>query len=281
VYDAVTKEQIGYFYLDMYPRDDKYSHFAEFDIIPARKGAGEKQLPVASLVCNFPKPTPDKPSLLLHKDFYTLLHEFGHLIHALLSEAELASYAGTAVPRDFVEAPSQIMENWAFDKTMLISFSKHYKTGESLSAEMAEKLIASQNVKAGLDALQQIFYGITDYTLYDGFDAGGTKSTSDVVREVQNSVTLFPFLEGTLMEASFWHFTGYGAKYYGYMWSLVYAQDMFSVFAEKGLTNPEAGARYRKEVLSKGGSADPLILVKNFLGREPNNKAFLKKLGLE
>jgi len=280
VYDNVTKARIGYFYLDLYPRENKYNHAGCFSLTGSKKVPGGMQLRSAALVCNFPAPSADKPSLLSHGTVATFLHEFGHLMHVLLSETEMASVSGTYVAVDFVEAPSQIMENWAWRKDVLALFAKHYKTGEVIPDELLNKMIASKNVNSGLSALQQVFYGTLDFTLNDGLKVESADDIVKQVKELQNKITFYPYVEGSHFAASFGHLTGYGSKYYGYMWSNVYAQDMFSEFEKGDVLSPKTGERYRREVLAKGGSDDALVLVKNFLGREPDNKAFLKFLGL-
>ena len=236
--------------------------------------------PATALVCNFPKPTEYQPSLLTHDDVETYFHEFGHLVHGVLTLSPLMYYAGTAVARDFVEAPSQMLENWVWEKESLALFAKHYKTNEVIPDELLDKMFAAKNVNSGTKALQQIYYGVLDFTLHSDFDPDGDKTTTDIVASLQNEITLYPYQEGTHKEASFGHLNGYGAAYYGYKWSEVYAQDMFSIFEEKGVMNKEQGMRYRKIILEKGGTEDPLSLVKEFLGREPNSNAFLRNMGL-
>ncbi len=279
VTDNATKKVIGYFYLDLYPRNDKYKHAACFPITAAQNTATGRRLATAALICNFPKPTPDQPSLMPHSEVRTLFHEFGHLMHTMVSETELGALAGTSVPTDFVEAPSQIMENWVWNKKVLSLFAKHYKTGAMIPDDLLDRMIASRNATSGVLALQQVLYGTLDFTLNDDFKIMDEHSIPDLVRQLQNSITLYPYVDGSHFEASFGHLTNYGSQYYGYLWSLVYAQDMYSVF-EKDPLSPETGNRFRRMVLAKGGSDDPLNLVRNFLGREPNNKAFLKHLGL-
>jgi thimet oligopeptidase len=279
VIDNASKKMIGYFYLDLYPRDNKYKHAACFPITPACNAPGGRQLAAAALICNFPKSSPDQPSLMTHGEVQTIFHEFGHLMHAMVSETELGALSGTSVATDFVEAPSQIMENWVWNKQVLSLFAKHYKTGEMIPSDLLDRMIASKRATSGILALQQVFYGSLDFTLNDGFKIADNHSIPDLVKQLQNSITLYPYVDGSHFEASFGHLTNYGSQYYGYLWSLVYAQDMYSVFESDPLS-PAIGNRFRKMVLAKGGSDDPLNLVKNFLGREPNNKAFLKNLGL-
>jgi len=271
---------IARFYLDLYPRENKYNHAAMFGMIPGKKINEDYQIPTASLVCNFPKATEDMPALMPHNDVETFFHEFGHLMHDLLTKAELASQAGTSVARDFVEMPSQIFENWAWDYEALSLFAKHYKTGELLPKELHEKMIAAKNVGSGLQVLQQVFYGTLDMTYHDKYDANGTKSTSKLVEELQNDITMYKFQEGTHFEAGFGHLNGYAAGYYSYLWALVFADDMFSVFEQNGIMDQETGLKLKKIVLERGSTIEEMEIVKEFLGREPNEIAFLKSIGL-
>jgi thimet oligopeptidase len=281
VYDGATKELIGRFYLDMFPRANKYSHAAAFSVTMGKLTEKDYQKPTTALVCNFPKPTKFQPSLLTHDNVETYFHEFGHLVHGVLTQAPLMSYAGTSVARDFVEAPSQMLENWIWQKESLSLFAKHYETGAVIPDELLDKMIAAKNVNSGTKALQQVYYGVLDFTLHDGYNPDGDKSTTDIVTKLQNEITFYPYQEGTHMEAAFGHLNGYGAAYYGYKWSEVYAQDMFSIFEEKGIMNEEQGMRYRKIILEKGGTEEPLSLVKEFLGRESNSDAFMRSMGVE
>mgnify|MGYP001431713227 CR=1 FL=1 len=279
LWDNKTDRLLGRFYLDLFPRENKYQHTAEFSIVSGKKVEDAYQIPVAALVCNFPKPTKHTPSLLLHDDVETFFHEFGHLIHELFTTVELSSQSGTSVAMDFVEAPSQIFENWVWHQESLNLFAKHYLTGETIPDTLLTKMIAAKNVQSGNDLLQQIFYGLIDLTLYDKyvFDAG--KSPMDIAIHLQNEITHYPYIEGTNILASFDHLLGYGASYYGYLWSEVYAADMFSVFEEKGILDPQTGNRFRKTILERGGMVDPMVMVRDYLGREPNNAAFLKNQG--
>ena len=270
----------GYFYLDLHPRAKKYSHAACFSLVNGKKFPGEEQLPVATLVCNFPKPSKTKPSLLPHSDVETLFHEFGHLLHHLLSETELAAQAGISTAHDFVEVPSQLFENWAWDYKALSLFAKHHKTGEVLPAELYKKMLAARNLGSGIHTLQQIFYGLLDMTLHNRYDPDGKTTTTEIVRHLQNSITPFPFLDGTYMEAGFDHLTGYAAGYYGYLWAKVYAEDIFSVFKMNGVFSREEGMKLKDTLLSKGSTMEEKDILLSFLGREPDDKAFLKSLGL-
>ncbi|TGE13792.1 M3 family metallopeptidase [Hymenobacter elongatus] len=271
---------IGRFYLDLFPRDNKYTHAACFGVSSGKATAKGYQIPTAVLLCNFNAPTPGKPALMSHSQTVTFFHEFGHVMHNLLTTAELSSQSGTSVKRDFVEAPSQILENWAWNYDALKTFAKHYQTGEVLPKALYDKMWAARNVGSGIAASQQILYGTLDMTLHDKFDPNGTETTTDVMKRLQNQITPFAYLEGTNMQASFGHLTGYGAGYYGYMWSKVYAEDMFSVFEKNGIMDQKTGLRYRDMILARGGTDEEYNLVKNFLGREPNQEAFFKSLGL-
>jgi thimet oligopeptidase len=268
------------FYMDLHPRENKFSHAACFPMISGKQTPQGYRMPVATLVCNFPQATPEQPALMSHNDVETFFHEFGHVLHSVLTKAELGSFSGSSVARDFVEAPSQIFENWVWDYEALKLFARHYKTNEILPVELHKKMVAAKNVGSGIATLQQIFYGLIDMTYHDKYNPEGSESTTDVVKELQNTVTLYPYLEGTNMQAAFGHLTGYAAGYYGYMWARVYAQDMFSVFEKNGIMDKKTGIRYRDIILSKGGEEKEIELVKQFLGREPNQEAFMKYLGL-
>ncbi len=272
---------ISRFYVDLYPRPNKYSHAACFPMISGKETSEGYQFPTATLVCNFPAPTDDTPSLLLHDEVETFFHEFGHVLHNVLTKTKLSSHSGTSVSRDFVEAPSQIFENWIWNYESLKLFAKHYKTEEVLPEELFNKMLASKNVGSGLANTQQVLYGMIDFTLHDKYDPIGSKTTTEVVKELQNQITLYPYLDGTTMQASFGHLMGYAAGYYGYLWSLVYAQDMFSVFETNGVMDVNTGLRYRDIILSNGGSRDELEMVIEFLGREPNQEAYFKSIGLD
>lgn len=280
VFDDETDELIGRFYLDLFPRPNKYHHAAAFSVVIGKMLPQGYQKPVYTLVCNFPKPTQDQPSLLTHDNVETFFHEFGHLLHGLLTKSELIKYAGTGVVQDFVEAPSQMLENWVWNKESLSLFAIHYETGEVIPEELVDKMLAAKNLNSALNTLQQVFYGVLDFTLHDGYNPDGEITTTDILRELQNEITFYPYQEGTYFQTNFGHLKGYAAAYYGYLWSEVYAQDMFSVFEARGILDSDTGMLFRKIILEKGGTEDPFVLVSQFLGREPNNRAFLKSLGL-
>ena len=275
------KKLKGIFYLDLHPRANKYNHAACFSIINGRLTPRGYQIPMASLVCNFPKATSEKPALMPHSEVETFFHEFGHVLHQMLTTAELHAQSGTNVARDFVEAPSQIFENWAWDYEVLKNFSRHYKSGQVLPKPLFDKMRAAKKVGSGISATGQVFLGTYDLTLHDQFDPNSGKTTTDVLRRVHNEVLPYPYQEGTYFQAAFGHLDGYGSSYYGYMWSLVYAQDMFSIFSENGILDNKTGLRYRDIILARGSSEKAINLVTEFLGRAPNNEAFLKELGLK
>ncbi|MEQ6118053.1 M3 family metallopeptidase [Reichenbachiella sp. MALMAid0571] len=270
----------GRFYLDLFPRENKYNHAACFGIKSGKMTTRGYQIPTASLVCNFPEPTADKPSLMPHSQVETFFHEFGHVLHQMVTTADLYSQSGTSVSRDFVEAPSQIFENWAWNYEALKLFAKHYETREVIPEALFNKMLAAKNVGSAIAASHQVFFGTYDMTLHDKYDPNGEESTTDVLKRVQEETTISPYVEGTHFQTSFGHLNGYGASYYGYLWSKVYAQDMFSVFEQNGVLDKKTGKRYRDIILASGSSKEEIELVKEFLGREPNNDAFLRELGL-
>ncbi len=280
VWDTNSGKQLGEFYIDLHPRDNKYSHAAQWGLVQHKVWEdGTVQLPVAALVCNFTKPTADKPSLMTHDEAETFFHEFGHCLHTILSEAEIAGFAGTSVERDFVEAPSQMFEEWVWTPETLKLFARHYETNEPMPDELINGMIAAKNLQSGIKTEGQIFLGMVDQAYHT--DQDGVVDTTQVAYDVHDMTRMYPHTPGTHFQSSFGHLTGYQAGYYGYLWSLVYAQDMFQRFQELGMLNPDAGAYYRDKILSKGGTQDSLDLVRDYLGREPSMDAFLESLGLE
>lgn len=271
----------GKMYLDLFPRPNKYNHAACFPLIQGRQTETGYQIPVLALICNFSTATAEKPSLLTHSEVETMFHEFGHALHVLLTKSPVAIFAGTNTAHDFVEVPSQLLENWAWDYQSLSLFAKHYQTGEVLPKEMYDKMNAAKNLGIGIFTQQQIFYGTYDMTLHDGYNPDGAETTTEIIGRLQNEITLFPYVEGTHFEAAFGHLMGYAASYYGYLWSLVYADDIFSVFEQNGLMDKATGLKYRDTILSKGGSEDEMQQLIQFLGRKPNEEAFLKSLDIQ
>ncbi|MCM2303812.1 MAG: Zn-dependent oligopeptidase [Elusimicrobia bacterium] len=276
--DAAGGEPIAYFYLDLFPREGKYKHAAAFSLIIGRVMAdGRYQKPVSSMVANFNKSTKDRPSLLTHDEVETFFHEFGHIMHQTLTKARYGRFAGSATARDFVEAPSQMLENWVWDREVLQSLSGHYlDRTKKLPNELLGKMLAAKNVNSGLVTLRQLLFGSVDQLYHGKPPADTTAAYARLAREV----AMIPTSEGTHPEASFGHLMGYDSGYYGYMWSKVYAEDMYSLFKAEGPLNPQLGRRYRTEILEKGSSRDEMESLKAFLLREPNEDAFLESIGL-
>jgi thimet oligopeptidase len=277
VLDDSSGEEIARFYLDLFPREGKFGHAAVFPLIRGRRlEDGSYQNPVCAMVCNFTKPTKSSPSLLQHSEVETLFHEFGHALHNTFGRTELVRFSGTNTERDFVEAPSQIMEHWIWRSDVLRKFAKHYETGEPIPDVLVEQLVAARNLNKAMFQLRQLQYGWWDQEMH-----GGSDRDLDLIHTEGAKLSLLPIHEGTFPLASFGHLMGgYDASYYGYMWSEVFGDDMFSRFEDEGVTNPDVGMAYRREVLEKGGTFDGDVLLRNFLGREPNNEAFLRKLGI-
>jgi len=282
VSDKASGKVIGEFYLDLHPRENKYNHAAQWGLSQHKVWSdGRVTKPLAALVCNFTKPTEGKPSLLTHKEEVdTFFHEFGHCLHTIVSEAKFNRFSGTNVELDFVEAPSQMFEEWVWDPTVLATFAKHYKTGETIPTTLVESMVKARNVGSGMDAETQFFYGLTDQVYESTSD--GIVDTTNAAHKLYPQVTMFGKMpEHTYYQAAFGHLMNYSAGYYGYMWSLVYASDMAVRFKELGMLDPEAGMYYRRKIISRGGTRDAMDMVKDYLGREPRLDSFLKHLGLE
>jgi thimet oligopeptidase len=278
VSDADTGQHLAYFYMDLFPREGKYGHAAAFDLVAGHANlAGEEVRPIAAMVANFTKPTEDAPSLLRHDEVLTLFHEFGHILHQTLTRATTVRFSGANTEWDFVEAPSQIMEHWTWEPDVLGRFSRHYETGEKIPDEMVHNLVAARDVNVAAANLRQAYFGILDLLLHDDAE----ERDLDALDRQAYEVNELPFPEGTFFLASFGHVMGgYDAGYYGYLWSKVFGDDMYSRFQAEGVLNPAVGRDYRRAILEQGGSKDADDLLVEFLGRQPNNEAFLANMGL-
>ena len=282
VWDKASGGKLGEFYIDLLPRENKYGHAAQWGLAQHKLWSdGTVTRPLAALVCNFTEPTPEKPSLLTHDEVETFFHEFGHCLHTILSEAHYWRFAGTSVQRDFVEAPSQMFENWVWDADVLRSFARHYQTGEPFPDSLLEGMMRARHLGSGLLAEHQFYYGLVDLTYHTSQD--GNVDTTKIQAELFPEIELFDAVPETYYQAAFGHLAnpGYVAGYYGYQWSLVYACDMFQRFKELGMLSPQAGRYYREKILARGGTIDGMDLLKDYLGREPRMDAYLRHLGLE
>ena len=266
---------LGRIYLDMHPREGKYKHAAQFSY---RSGVKGKQLPEGVLVCNFPNPhTSGGPALMEHDEVRTMFHEFGHLMHHILGgHQRWLDYSGVATEWDFVEAPSQMFEEWAWSHDTLKMFAKHYETGEAIPKDLVRRMRRASKFGLGLYTLQQMFYASISLQFHTADPQ--TLNMNAEVKELQSKYTPFRFVDGTRLHSSFGHLNSYSAIYYTYMWSLVIARDLLTPFEKHGLMNIEWTSRYRDRILAPGGSKDAADLVKDFLGREYNFDAFQKYL---
>lgn len=278
IHNSSDGQIIGYFYTDFFPREGKYDHAAAFPLISGRMlPDGSYSQPISAIVANLNPPMNGKPSLLAHDDVETIFHEFGHIMHQTLTRAPYASLSGSSVAQDFVEAPSQMLENWVWSPEILNLISGHYLDhSKKLPEQMLQKMIEAQEFNQGYGYTKQLLYALFDMTLHT---QDGPVDVNRVYLDLyQQILGQEPMLEQQF-PASFGHLMGgYDAGYYGYLWSEVYAQDMFTLFDKNGLSNPEIGVRYRKTILEQGNMQEALDLLKNFLGRESSSEAFFKKL---
>ena len=263
-------EAIGRFYLDMHPRADKYKHAAQFTML---NGVKDKQLPEAALICNFPGGEEGDPGLMEHDDVETFLHEFGHLLHTIFAGRQRwMGVAGISTEWDFVEAPSQMLEEWARDVSVLQRFALHNETNEPIPADLVARLKRAGEFGKGAAVRQQMYYAMLSLSLYNRDPKG--LDTTKLSKELQNKYSMYKFVDGTAFQCSFGHLDGYSAIYYTYMWSLVIAKDLFSKFPKDNLLDPTVPGRYCDKVLAAGGSAPAADLVADFLGRPYNFKAY-------
>jgi thimet oligopeptidase len=283
VSDAKTGEPLGMFYLDLFPREGKYNHFAEFGITEGKLlPDGRYQRPVCALVCNFPPPQPGKPSLMSHDEVETIFHEFGHAMHTILTRAKYSRFSGTSVPQDFVEAPSQMLENWAWDKNVLDSFAADYRDpSKKIPPQILDQLKASRLATMGMYYRRQLSFGLMDLTLHTQIHATNADDVLPLSNQVLSDVSL-PVPPDSAFVAYFGHIIGYGAGYYGYAWADAIAADMATVFENSpdGYFDKKAGMRMRREIYSVGDSRDINVSIEKFLGRPRSLEPFLKKIGV-
>ncbi len=283
VYDVKDADgrHLALFYADFFPRESKrggawMTEFRGQSIVD-----GVERRPFISLVTNFTKPTAQSPSLLTHDELTTLLHEFGHSLHGMMAEGRYESQTGTNVARDFVELPSQIMENWAFEPEFLNGFARHYQTGEILPADLIEKVKATQNYLAAYYQVRQLQFGILDMA-WHSLTALPAEGTMEFEKKALAPTAVLPSVPECCTSASFGHIFsgGYSAGYYSYKWAEVLEADAFSLFKEKGIFNREVAASFRENILSKGSREDEAVLYRRFRGHDPQPEALLEKLGI-
>ena len=269
-------------YLDFFPRDGKRSGAWMTDFRNQYNYNGKDVRPHISIVTNFTKPTESKPSLLTFGELTTFLHEFGHALHGMLSRCTYSGLSGTSVFRDFVELPSQVMENWATEKEWLDQFAVHYETGEKLPEELIDKLIAAKNFQAGYMSERQLSFGMLDMAFYS-LEEPITGKIQDIETKAIAPTELFDPIDGSMMSTAFSHIFagGYAAGYYGYKWAEVLDADAFAAFKENGIFDRKTADAFRINVLEKGGSEHPMILYKRFRGQEPSIDALLERSGLK
>jgi len=272
---------LALFYADFFPRASKRGGAWMTEFRGQSIKDGVEYRPFISTVMNFTKPTADAPALITHDELTTFLHEFGHALHGMFAEGRYPSLTGTSVSRDFVELPSQIMENWAFEPEYLNSFAKHYQTGEPIPAELIEKIVAAKNYLAGYMQVRQLHFGYLDMAWHSLTELP-SENAIDFEQKSLAPYAVMPSVEGSAFSCSFSHIFsgGYSAGYYSYKWAEVLEADAFSLFKEKGIFNTEVSSSFRENILSKGGTEDEAVIYRNFRGHDPEPQALMEKLGL-
>jgi thimet oligopeptidase len=280
VHDKDSGTLLGYLMLDLYPRPNKFSHACLMSIIPATfYQDGTPNSAVSMVIANFPRSTPEKPALLKYSDVSTFFHEFGHALHEIIGRTKQASMAGLRTKKDFIELPSQILEEWLYDREILKKVSAHYQTGKSLPDSLIDAIIALKKFGSGGYLSRQCFFA---FTSLDYYKAGAVKDIDAVLKaDYEKTAKFNAYSPQDHDYAAFGHLTSYGARVYSYMWSKVFAFDIFEQIKKEGLLNPAMGSRYAQAILVPGGTKDPNQMLREFLGREPNQEAFLKGLGLK
>ena len=283
VTDDASNEPLGMFYLDMFPREGKFNHFAEFEIIGGKiLPDGKYQRPTVALLCNFPPPSAGKPSLLTHANVETLFHEFGHALHTIVTRAKYGRFAGTNVPRDFVEAPSQMLQNWVWDKKVLDTFAADYRdASKKIPADIVKKLNDAKLATAGVTYRRQFAFASLDLALHDQNPEDQPYDCVAVSNPILAKIFL-PLDPSTTFVSYFGHLNGYDAGYYGYAWADAIAADMATVFekARNGYLDKDAGTKLRREIYEPGDSREVTFSIEKFLGRKQSIEPFLKKLGI-
>lgn len=284
LFDA-NGELRGSFYLDLYARENKRGGAWMDDCVGSlRKANGELQKPVAYLTCNFNRPLGDKPALFTHNEVTTLFHEFGHGLHHMLTQIDTAGVSGiSGVPWDAVELPSQFMENWCWEPEALAFISGHYQSGEPLPKEMLDKLLAAKNYQAALFILRQLEFGLFDFRMHAEYSPEKGAQILPTLAEVKKMVAVVPSPSWGRFPHAFSHIFagGYAAGYYSYLWAEVLSADAYSRFEEEGIFNAETGKSFLDNILSRGGSEEPMELFKRFRGREPQLDAMLRHYGIK
>ena len=278
IWDRASGELVAHFYADWFPREGKFGHAAAFPLVVGhRRADGAYEKPISAILANFTPPSGDRPSLVQHNELETLFHEFGHILHMSLTTASYARISGGEAEVDFVEAPSQIMEHWTWDPSVLGRFARHYRTGEPIPPELVGQMIAARQLNIGVKTMIQVFYGQLDLGIHDG---RAEPDLDEALRLAYGHVGL-PYPEGTFLLSGFAHtMGGYDAGYYGYLWSEVIGDDMFGRFQAEGVTSPAVGADYRREILEPNGSRPAAELVRAFLGRDPTPDAYFRLRGM-
>jgi len=282
-YEVTSKgEFISYFYADFHPRPGKRNGAWMTSYKSQFITDGVNERPHVSIVCNFTKPTETKPSLLTFNEVTTLFHEFGHALHGMLANTIYKSLSGTSVPWDFVELPSQVLENWCYEKEALELFAKHYETGETIPMEYIKKIKESATFNEGMQTLRQLSFGMLDMSWHGGVSPEKIISIKEFEKEAFSETQLYPEVAENCMSTAFAHIFqgGYSAGYYSYKWAEVLDADAFEYFKEKGIFNKEVADKFKDNVLSKGGTEKPMELYKRFRGAEPKPEALLKRAGL-